>query len=458
MLRSSSISRTLGALGIGLLVTVTSCGGSRDENATPGDDQTSSASDPDDSAVENSVGRDSTSETSDREETSDPDETPEPETTAEPDETSEPDETPVDEPPTSAPSTGAPPPSEAQLETTSVALQKFIELPLLTAVVQHPDRSLWFTSQTGEIWRMPEGGQPELVLDLTGETAPWTEGSERGMLGIGFNPVDGRLFLYYNDPSSDSHVVSYALDEDGTPDPASRWEVLFVDQPGIGHKGGGIVFDDNGVMMLALGDGGGSRGRDAQDYSKLLGGIVRIVPRTSGPGYDIPADNPFVNQFGVAPELFAKGLRNPWGFCRDAATGDIWVTDVGEDTIEEINHIPAGTSGMNFGWWPLEGTRVRSAQDVPQPNQMPVWEYRHDEYGPAAIGGCVYRGSDIPALYGAYLISDMSGPTFALGEGFAAVRINLPEQGSIVTAVKMDLDGEPIVLTLMNGGYRLVPV
>ena len=116
----------------------------------------------------------------------------------------------------------APPPNEAQLETASVALQKFVELPLLTAVVQHPDRSLWFTSQTGEVWKMVEGGQPEIVLDLTAETAPWAEGSERGMLGIGFNPVDGRLFLYFNDPASNSHVVSYALGADGKPDPNSR--------------------------------------------------------------------------------------------------------------------------------------------------------------------------------------------------------------------------------------------
>ncbi|CAN5646878.1 MAG: PQQ-dependent sugar dehydrogenase [Ilumatobacteraceae bacterium] len=360
-------------------------------------------------------------------------------------------------PPTTALPPAAAPPAEAQLQTASVALQKFVELPLLTAVVQHPDGALWFTSQTGEIWKMIEGGQPELVLDLRGEVAPWAEGSERGMLGIGFNPADGRLFLYFNDPDSDSHVVSYALDANGKPDPATRWEVLFVDQPGIGHKGGGIIFDELGQMYLALGDGGGSRGRDAQDYTKLLGGIIRIIPRTDGPGYDIPGDNPFLGDTTIAPELFAKGLRNPWGFCRDQATGDMWITDVGEDTIEEINHIPAGSMGMNFGWWQMEGSNQRDPSAIPG-NQLPVWEYRHDEFGPAAIGGCVYRGTKIPALQGAYLMSDMSGPMFALGEGFVPVRLALPEQGRIVTAVKMGIDGEPIILTLQNGAYRLVPV
>ena len=132
--------------------------------------------------------------------------------------------------------------------------------------------------------------------------------------------------------------------------------MLFVDQPGIGHKGGGIIFDENGVMMLALGDGGGSRGRDAQDYSKLLGGIIRIIPRTNGPGYDIPGDNPFIGQEGIA-RVVRQGLAQLVG--RDAATGDMWITDVGEDTVEEVNHIPAGTAGMNFGWCFLEGTQVR---------------------------------------------------------------------------------------------------
>ena len=267
------------------------------------------------------------------------------------------------------------------------------------------------------------------MLDLRAETAPWAEGSERGMLGIGFNPVDGRLFLYFNDPASDSHVVSYALDANGRPDPASRWDVLFVDQPGVGHKGGGIVFEDNGVMMLALGDGGGSRGRDAQDYTKLLGGIIRIIPRTTGPGYDIPGDNPFIGQPNIAPELFAKGLRNPWGFCLDEATGDLWITDVGEDTIEEVNHMPAGTSGMNFGWYFLEGSNVRN-DGAPEPNQKPVWEYRHDEFGPASIGGCPYRGADIPALNGAYVFSDMSGPMFAIGEGYTPVRLQPARAGT----------------------------
>jgi hypothetical protein len=122
------------------------------------------------------------------------------------------------------------------------------------------------------------------VLDLTARVSPHEPGSERGLLGLAFNPVDGRLFVYFTDVDVQSHVVSYAVGPDGVPDPASAWTVIDIPQPGVGHKGGGMSFDETGVLYLALGDGGGSNGRDAQDYTKLLGGIIRITPSTTGPG------------------------------------------------------------------------------------------------------------------------------------------------------------------------------
>ena len=152
------------------------------------------------------------------------------------------------------------------------------------------------------------------------------------------NPVDGRLFLYFNDAASDSHVLSYALDANGVPDPASRWDVLFVDQPGIGHKGGGIIFDENGVMMLALGDGGGSRGRAAG----LQQAARRHHPHHSAderPWLRHPGGQP-VHRPGGHRSVVRQGLAQPVGLCRDAATGDMWITDVGEDTVEEVNPSP----------------------------------------------------------------------------------------------------------------------
>ena len=330
-------------------------------------------------------------------------------------------------------------------------------LPLLTAMASRPDGLIVFTSQTGEVWRLAPDGTAPLLVDLRAEVSPYEPGSERGMLGAAFHPIDGRLFLSFTDVAMDSHVISFAVDAAGVLDPASRTPVFFEDQPaqGFGHKGGGLVFTPDGTLHLAMGDGGASNGRDAQDPTKVFGGIVRIRPRGAVAGHDIPPDNPWVAAPPYRPELMAKGLRNPWGFCRDAATGDMWIGDVGNETIEEVNHIPAGQMGLNFGWYQMEGTTVRH-EPVPEGAVPPVFEYRHDTIGPAVIGGCVYRGAAIPGLVGAYVFGDLTGRLMALGAGYEMATLTPVADGPL-TAVTLGPDGEVYLLTHNNGVFRLVP-
>jgi glucose/arabinose dehydrogenase len=349
----------------------------------------------------------------------------------------------------------APPPPVGRLADLKLGLEPFVDLPMLTSMAVNPaDDSLYFASQTGEIWRVVRG-QSTLALDLTGEVSPYEDGSERGLLGIQFSPADGRLFVYYTDHDVDSHLVSYAVGANGKARPRSRWEVLFVEQPGLGHKGGGIAFEPNGTLYLALGDGGGSNGRDAQDYTKLLGGIVRIIPKTNGPGYKIPRDNPYAGDDSTAPEIWAKGLREPWGFWRDPVTGNFWTADVGDSSMEEIDRLPAGAGDLNFGWYFVEGTQVNH-DGAPEDAVAPLFAYEHSDVGPAAIGGRVYRGSAIRKLRGAYVFADMSGPFLALGAHGKVVRLDLQHSG-IVTGFGVLPDGELIVLTLQEGAFRLVP-
>jgi glucose/arabinose dehydrogenase len=347
------------------------------------------------------------------------------------------------------------PPPVGRLKDLQLGLEPFVDLPMLTSMAVNPaDDSLYFASQTGEIWRVTRG-RPTLALDLTAEVSPYENGSERGLLGIQFSPADGRLFVYYTDHDVDSRLVSYAVGADGKPRPRSRWEVLFVEQPGLGHKGGGIAFEPNGTLYLALGDGGGSNGRDAQDYAKLLGGIVRITPKTNGPGYKIPRDNPYAGDDSTAPEIWAKGLREPWGFWRDPVTGNFWTADVGESSMEEIDRLPAGAGDLNFGWYFVEGTQVNHV-GAPKDAVAPLFAYEHGDVGPAAIGGRVYRGSAIRKLRGAYVFADMSGPFLAIGAHDKAVRLDLQHTG-IVTGFGVLPNGELIVLTLQEGAFRLVP-
>lgn len=354
--------------------------------------------------------------------------------------------------------TTAPPPPAASLAALALTLQPVAtDLPLLTSLAARSDGLTVVTSQSGEVWRLAPDGTTSLILDLTAEVSPYEPGSERGMLGSAFNPVDGRLFLSYTDAPMDSHVTSFAVDATGVVDLASRVEVLAEDQPdqGFGHKGGGLVFTPDGTMYLALGDGGASNGRDAQEPSSLLGGILRVVPRGAAAGYDVPPDNPWVAQPPYRPELIAKGLRNPWGFCRDSATGDLWLGDVGNESVEEINHVLAGQVGMNFGWYQLEGTSVRH-EPTPEGAIPPVFEYTHDTIGPAVIGGCVYRGAAIPGLVGAYVFADLAGTVMALGANNEMATLAVRAEGP-VTAVTLGADGEVYLLTHTNGIFRLAP-
>ena len=260
------------------------------------------------------------------------------------------------------------------------------------------------------------------------------------------------MFLHFNDRNSTTHIVSYA-NANGVVDTASRREVLTQEQPGLGHKGGQLLFDASGTLFVALGDGGGSRGRDAQDMAKLLGAILRIKPKLTEPGYDVPADNPFVGQPNVAPELWAKGLRNPWRFSIDTPTGDMWIGDVGEDSTEEIDVIRAGQSGLNFGWYFFEGTRQVSS-NAPGEMTPPVYEYPHST-GIAVQGGHVYRGTAIPGLVGAYIFGDVNGTVWALGaDGVVALPIRV---GGTLSGFGMGPDGELYPQSLSRGIFKITP-
>ncbi|NND74326.1 MAG: hypothetical protein HKN44_04915 [Ilumatobacter sp.] len=348
-------------------------------------------------------------------------------------------------------------PPMSQFESIELQAEQAVNIGRLTGIVWNDDEGAYFAiSQDGRVYRVDrELTEFEVALDLTAETTELEGGSERGLLGIAFDPRDGRMFIYFTDRGDDTHVVSMMMTE-GLPDVATRREVLFVEQPGLGHKAGDLQFDAEGNLFVAVGDGGGSQGYDAQDGSSLLGKILRIVPHLDAEGYDIPADNPFVERTDIRDEVWAMGLRNPWQITLDEATGDMYIGDVGESDAEELDVIPAGTSGQNFGWPWFEGARDRQLGDRPDDVEFtrPVHWYPHT-LGPAVIGGRTYYGTELADLRGAYLFADMTGPVFALGQdGVARLDITVP---GIVTTFAETPDGELLVTTLENGVMRLVP-
>jgi glucose/arabinose dehydrogenase len=340
-----------------------------------------------------------------------------------------------------------------------VSLQRIatVEQPLAIAI-RRGDPSLYVAEKTGRVVAIRDGhvvAQP--VLDLSRAVSL---GGEQGLLGLAFSPNGRSLYVNYTDVNGDTRIVSYAMHGDHVV-PNARRQVLFVDQPYDNHNGGDLVFGPDGDLYIGLGDGGsgGDPHGNGQSLGTLLGKMLRIDPTPLGPRpYRVPADNPFVGDPGARPEIWAYGLRNPWRYSFDPATGDLWIADVGQSAWEEIDRVPGGSKGgENFGWNLLEGTH-RYAGAAPAGAVPPVYEYPHTGGACVVIGGDVYRGSAIPALVGDYVFADLClGTLQALRvqpDGSVAhvdLAATLPDVSSFGT----DAAGELYVTSLDGGVYRL---
>jgi glucose/arabinose dehydrogenase len=290
---------------------------------------------------------------------------------------------------------------------------------------------------------------------------------ERGLLSLAFHPgfaTNGLFFVDYTDGEGDTVVARYRVstDDGEVADPASGETILTVDQPAANHNGGLLLFrPHDGYLYLGLGDGGGGNGRNSQDPSTLLGKILRldVDRRSDALPYAVPPDNPFVGQPGIRPEIWILGLRNPWRFSFDRATGDLWIGDVGSATYEEVDYQPGGSlGGENYGWNLMEGRSCRSDGGcdgfVP-----PVSGFDRDE-GCVVTGGYVYRGRAIPALASVYLFADYcGGSVWGLrpdGEG-GWTRLGPVETGLRISSFGEDANGELYLVNLDGSVYRLTP-
>jgi glucose/arabinose dehydrogenase len=332
------------------------------------------------------------------------------------------------------------------------------------------DVSRLFIVEKGGAIRIVKDGTllPGTFLDLTGRVAT---GPEQGLLGLAFDPDyagNGRFVVHYTDLSGNT-VVSLFRVADGDPDhadPASETIVLTVEQPFSNHNGGQILFGPDGMLYIGLGDGGGSGdpGDRGQSLTDLLGGMLR-VDVSSGTSYTVPPDNPFAGRTDARPEIWNVGLRNPWRFTFDPATGDLYVADVGEQGWEEVDVVAAAAGagrGANFGWSPTEGRHCYAdAGCDPSQFTLPVLEYSHDD-GCSISGGFVYRGAAIPALQGHYFYADYCQGwvrSFRLENGQAVEPQQWPTlaPGGAVPSFGQDAAGELYVLSAEGRVFRIVP-
>lgn len=323
---------------------------------------------------------------------------------------------------------------------------------------------------SGRLFVALQGGQivifdgervlPTPFLDIRDRVS---SGGERGLLGIAFHPDFARnrfFFVNYTDRAGNT-VVSRFRAASRRPNvalPRSERRVLTVSQPYANHNGGSLQFGSDGYLYIGMGDGGsaGDPQNRAQDLGTLLGKLLRIdVDRRP---YQIPADNPFANRPDVRPEIWALGLRNPWRFSFDRATGDLYIADVGQDSWEEVNFQPAGNAGgQNYGWRRMEG---RHCFDPPSDCDdgtltLPVLEYDHG-VGRSITGGYVYRGSRVPELVGRYVYGDFASGRIWTARPLDGTWVNeeLPASSALISSFGEDDAGE-LYLTDYAGGRLL---
>jgi glucose/arabinose dehydrogenase len=329
---------------------------------------------------------------------------------------------------------------------------------------------------TGRIFVVEQTGSLRVVRDGVPGPVPFLDirekvkgGSEPGLLALAFPPdygASGTFYVVYNARSGNgdlrlSEFHRHQTDPDRA-DPYSERVLLTITKPWENHNGGMLQFGPDGYLYWSVGDGDSGLfnppGFYAQRRDDLLGNILRIDPR--GKPYAVPADNPFVGVDGVRPEIWAYGLRNPWRFWIDAETGAMYIGDAGNARREEVDLVPRGRSGLNFGWPCFEGTLAFDEKAVCDSPVPPLLEYPREGDACAVIGGVVVRDRRLADLVDRYLYSDFcSGKITAIVVDNGQVTSS-GDLGLVVpqlTSFGVDALDRVYVLSLTGEVYRLDP-
>jgi uncharacterized repeat protein (TIGR03806 family) len=354
------------------------------------------------------------------------------------------------------------------------------------AMLQAPgNNSRWYVVQkTGSVRvfdNTPGVATSTEFINLSSRLNPTTpsETDERGLLGMAFHPnypTDPRVYLFYTGTTGGNLVDRVSefrtLDGGATASLGSELELLNVADPEGNHNGGNIAFGPDGFLYIGIGDGGGANDAhgaigNGQSLTTLLGKMLRIdvANSTAGTRYTIPPTNPYAANppctggSGAAscPEIYAYGLRNPWRWSFDRVSGQLWLNDVGQTALEEVNLV---TLGGNYGWRCREGNQPFNATCGSNPAPIePIAVYGRT-LGQSTTGGVVYRGSSIPTLHGRYLFGDFAtgslwhisrttAPTMTMGAGLST--------GLQIASFGQDVDGEAYIVHLGGTLHKIVP-
>ena len=348
------------------------------------------------------------------------------------------------------------------LDWPQINLRGDLELPVQITNAGDGSGRLFVVEQKGRIRVISDGALlPTPLLDISGQVSCC---HEQGLLSVAFPPDYAKkryFYVNYTNTEGDTVIARYRLTSDSNVADSRRAEIILrIDQPNAIHNGGHMAFGPNdGYLYIGAGDGGpvGDPENRAQDPSTLLGKLLRIDVESGVSPYAIPDDNPFAQTAGYRGEIWALGLRNPWGFAFDKQTGDLYIGDIGEGEFEEVNYQPTSSKGgENYGWAICEGIRCNN----PTPSSstgftQPVAEYQHS-HGCAIVDDPIYRGSQFVSLHGIYLYTDFcSGRIWGLrnidGKWVSALLYDAPFR---ITSIGEDEDGK-LYITNYNDGSIL---
>lgn len=336
------------------------------------------------------------------------------------------------------------------------------------------DSSRWYvSSRTGKLVTFPAASppaQPTVVADLAALAGRPVEAViEGGFLSFAFHPqfaTNGRVYVSWTttDGGGPASEIGYLTSTNGGSSFTSYTKVLSFNRTRFEHCGGGLVFDKQGMLLAGFGDmANDTHGQRPLGFSSRILRLDVDNPANGKP-YGIPADNPYAGGGAEPPEVFAKGVRNPFKLTVDRQTGEIWEGEVGQDTTEEINKI---VKGGNYGWPCREGAHDYKANDAwlcPSKEGLidPVLEHSHNTGGRSITGGYVYRGAAVPAFQGKYLYADFIKNELwyatpdANGKATSTQVIEAP--AIEYTSFAEDVAGELYATTLLkNEIYKVVP-
>jgi glucose/arabinose dehydrogenase len=365
-------------------------------------------------------------------------------------------------------------PTSPSLASVTIALQlvaKGFSHPVYVTAAPDGSGRLFVVEQTGKI-KIIKNGSVLATPFLTVANAKMM-GTEQGLLGLAFHShfaTNHKLYVDYTNKDGTSVVREYRVST-GNPDvvdTSTSRIVLSQAQPYANHNGGMLAFGPDGALYIGFGDGGsaGDPGNRAQSLKTWLGKILRISVNgsTSAHNYLIPHSNPYVGKTGL-DEIWAYGLRNPWRFSFDRATGNLWIGDVGQNNYEEVDRAVKTSNGagraFNWGWRVMEGSHCYSPPSGCNTSGkvVPLLDYTHASGRCSVTGGYVYRGAAIPALVGGYLFGDYcSGDIWVVDSAAPrpATPTHLLSTGFPISSFGQDQAGELYVVDYDGAIYRIV--